>query len=737
VTIPVEEGQCLAARVEPDGARQFKLRLESGLYQLRVVVDGARFDWDRLYQIKENSLGEQVRTGPWDFDDTGLPLTPAFRVEREGRFVGVWVLQRISLEDLKHRRFRGRMAFRIRTAGECDLRLVPLSPDPLPWSEARVEVDPEDRLEDFQETSKAAAWDAWSNEAFWESRRALLSTPGFDENELRETADAVRRQPGYRTGLALFCAARLWPRQDHFLRAALDLVEDWSQRPAFGRTMNELAYGYRGDMDAMHALRALVQAHFILRPHLPDSLRKKMEIQLGEQAGHFVDNALITRDYWGGSLIQDHGWQSLPGAAAAVLNGRYFIPDATGLLAYLVPRALRSFERMPRDGSLGSHGDLWRYLGRSSDFRAAWRAALGRDLFEEFPFRPVIPFVADNRLPDGLRRLELARDTKLLLGGSSFFLGMAETFDDPQAAELARQTLTLPKSAADNPALPAAARKLNLQAWIENKFEGLLAVAEPMQNACLTVKPNGGLRHYPDSGMVFFSHPGGRLFLGLKCGPHNGWHAHATATGPCDRISVPGGSGHFTLAVEGKPVLVTPESPWQIRADLRSVLLINGHGQTGADIGYPNCVPSFCHQGEKIVSAAWDGKSGRIVLDLAPVYPECCGVLEYQRVFLLEEKEIIHCVDTLKLKAPAELCWLFQGTAESAPVAQETSVRFGDLLLLEADDADVEWRVAIRETPLVRYLRRDTGRTFVRSEFRTDRSRSAITAKFRLSPLPH
>lgn len=737
MNVVVDGGRALVARTEPDGTRLLRLQLESGLYQLSVVADGAAFDWERLYQVKDNSVGEKVRTGPWDFDDDGVPLLPAYRVMREGRFVGVWVMQRISLEDLERRRFRGRMAFRMTSGGECELRLVPLpGSEAVPWTKARVEPDPEDQLEPFLEQSMATAWDSWVEESFWKTRRVLPGSPGFHENEIRESLREATEKPDSRTALGLFCAARLWPEETSYLRSSLEILETWSRLPAFGRTHNELAYGYRGDMDAMHALRTMVQAHFILRPFLPDSLRQAMERQLAVQASYFVENALITRDYWGGSVIQDHGWQSLPGAAAAIMNGRHFIPGAAEMLEYLVPRSLRSFTCMPRDGTLGSHGDFWRYLARSNDFREAWLAATGRDAFDEFPFRSVIEFVTGNRLPDGIRRFDLARDCKPMLGGTAFFLGMAQKFDDPMAWELAWQTLSLPLSVVADPALPAAARGLNFKAWVENKFEGLLAVTEPLTSPSPPTASKPGLRVFKDSSVAFFRSPDGRLLLGLKCGPHNGWHAHANAQGPCDRIATPGGGGHFALAVDGQPVLVTPESPWQLRADLRSVLLINGHGQTGADIGYPNCLPSFQHRGEKIELAEWDGKAGRIVLDLAPAYPAVCGVLEYRREFVLNEAAKICCRDTVRLAQPSELCWLFQGANAAAPVREDGPVvRFGELLRLTAR-TDAGWEVAIRETPLVRYLRRDTGRTFIRAEFRPGEPQEEIRAEFLLAPLP-
>ncbi len=724
----------LLAEPCPDGVIHLNLRLDPGLYQLSAIGDGVHFDWSRLYRRALRSDGIEVDTGPWDFDEKHLPLLPAYGVEIDHRFVGTWVFARVHPDDILKRTFRGRMAFRVHSPRELRMTLTPLHKDPVPWLEARLEMDPEDQLVPFKTQSKATACDSWTDDNFWNQLRHRLDQSTLDWSHLQSMVKGLSLDSGCDSRLCfvLFCATKLWSDKN-LMQLSIKLLTELSQQPVFGRSSDKHAYGYGGDMDAMRSIAALVQGYYIFRASLDNELRSAIEHQVSLQAHRFVDSALITRDYWGGSLLQDHGWQSLPGVAAAVLNGRHFIPDADELLEYLIPRVLRSYEAMPRDGSIGTHGDLWRYFGAVTDFRNAWLAASSRDIFSDYPFAETIDYVRSALLNDGVHFLCPPKDKKPLLGGTAFFCAMAET-GNSGAAELCARTIGLPIDAVDNPNLPQAARDLNRIAYLENIFSGLLANALPCASSA-PARCQAGLFQYDDSGIVLFRNPQQRLTLALKCGPHKGWHSQSAATGPCDRIAVAIGSGHFTLALDDKPILVTPETAWQIRSDLRSCLLIDGFGQLYGDLGYPNCIPSYLHPGERIELCQWDGRQGHIVLDLRPAYPEASGVVFYQREFILSSREIIICRDSVILDRPQPLTWLFQTCADDDVIVSPDGSAIIASKLKVQSFSEAEIQIQVHDSPTVRYLRRDSGRMYRHLAVTTTRQLASVSISFEIAPV--
>ncbi|HEY3417395.1 MAG TPA: hypothetical protein VGM23_10980, partial [Armatimonadota bacterium] len=174
------------------------------------------------------------------------------------------------------------------------------------------------------------------------------------------------------------------------------------------------------------------------------------------------------------------------------------------------------------------------------------------------------------------------------------------------------------------------------------------------------------LSFYPDSGFVSYRDPAEDVTLTVHCAPFVGYHAYHAAQGPCDRIGLTPGSGHFMLALGAEPLLVTPDSGYALTTKLRSCLLIDDQGQYGG-IGYPMSIPSKIDRGEEIQFARWDAatNTGRIRLNLAPAYPEDLGLTHYTRDFLLQPGKSIICRDHVVLDSPRKLSWLFQGKREN------------------------------------------------------------------------
>jgi hypothetical protein len=127
------------AQTDGDGRATFGVSAEPGLYQLSVIIDASAFDWEKLYINLDRYGNTGQRTGPWDFDLTNdnAPLVPAFRVHLDGRYVGFWFFQRVSLEDMAHKRFRGNAAFWMQAGGEHRLTLGPYRSMQATWISAR------------------------------------------------------------------------------------------------------------------------------------------------------------------------------------------------------------------------------------------------------------------------------------------------------------------------------------------------------------------------------------------------------------------------------------------------------------------------------------------------------------------------------------------------------------------------------------------------------------------------
>ncbi|MCF7855377.1 MAG: hypothetical protein K9N51_11315, partial [Candidatus Pacebacteria bacterium] len=72
----------------------------AGLYQVSVVADARDFDWDELYIRLDRYHNDNVLTGPWDFNllEDNPPLVPAYWVDLDGRRLGLWYFQRVSLQ---------------------------------------------------------------------------------------------------------------------------------------------------------------------------------------------------------------------------------------------------------------------------------------------------------------------------------------------------------------------------------------------------------------------------------------------------------------------------------------------------------------------------------------------------------------------------------------------------------------------------------------------------------------
>lgn len=649
-----------------------RFHAEPGLHQLSVIVDASEYDWEQTYVNLHEFHNKGQRTGPWDFElHTNRPLIPAYWVHLDGRRLGMWFFQRVSLEDIAHKRFRGNTAFHVTESGEHELKLVPYQPMAVRWISAKLEVDPEDRLEPVPASLKEAPGNVpssqWTDPDYWrQQQRKLETTHAAHRQPLREAAEfaLTREHPGHdqrvnpALDIPLLVAGERLGLIEGGIARAIELIDESVARPHWGKS-NEDGYGHNGDMGAALLMRSLAWAtHIISARELGDARREQLLGKLAYQGDRFLEQALLTRDYWGGSLRQDHGWRSIWNFATAALLLHGVVPEAKTWLQYALPRMRRSLKAISRDGMIppSSHGSLYLYLDEMAVFRQTLLALSDIDIYQEQldALRNIVRFVCSVlHEPSGAL---LCGDDKpsSLNGGAAFFADMARLDRDPHAAWLLHRLLTAaPKD--------KATRTFGMhhsRFWSYFAYDPEVAPEPPEL-------PRRRLTHLPDDARVHFHDSDQDVTLFLRCGPQNGYHAYRHAPGPCDRTEGAPIAGHFNLYLGRTPMLATPVPGYRLKSLLGTVMLVDGHGQIG-DGDYPMGIPSWEHPGYRILFARMDEATQRawIRLELKAAYPESLGLAHYTRDLIIEPKRRLICRDHVTLDQPRTLTWLFQTDRE-------------------------------------------------------------------------
>jgi len=651
---------------EANGSRVLAFEVQQpGLYQFSLLLDASDFDWESLYQVLNQYGNSDARTGPWDFRlKDAAPLVPSFWVRVDGVKLGLWYAQRVSLPDIEAKRFRGRLAFHLTRSGPHELTLEPFNESAkLPWLSALLEVDPEDRMEPLATQSggvaslPAARWAAEdaASSAFWiEQRRRLGGTHARYAQPLDRVFAWAMSAAGHEAIPALVAAHHLAGKAGA-LEEALNTVRAMQAKPAWGREREDV-YGHNGDIGGGSTLRAMAWAYHMLGPQLGDDGRRTLLDKLVYQADAFLTQTLLMRDYWGGSVLQDHGWQALFDFGTAAMHLWGVVPQAERWVSYVVPRLRRALEAAPPDGVIpaSSYCSLFLYAHCPTYYRDALLARTGADIFEQPALRRLPQFVA-TVMHENERAMLIADagDKVPLIGGQALMATMASRFNDPAAA-MVYQTL-----------VEAPPVDFYHGGQLVGYHTGLLwgffawdGIAQPQPRASVHK------RHmvcYDDSAFVQYRDDRTGVVMALRCGPWLGYHAARHATGPCDRMDWSVGAGHFALFINGRPMLCSPDSGYCIRSILRSCLLVDDRGQIG-DVGYPMSIPSLPHRGEEIESTRWDAEAGHgwVRLNLARCYPAESGIAHYTRQFLLEPRRRLVVRDQVVLDRPRKLSWLFQ-----------------------------------------------------------------------------
>lgn len=642
-----------------------------GLYQFTAIADAAAFDWESLYINLSVHGNKDRRTGPWDFDLTNdnRPLVPAFWVELNGKRLGLWFFQRISLCDMEAKLFRGRMAFCVEETGKQELRFTAYHENPLPWLLTRLEPDHEDRLLAEATSTCQAPLPArrWAQESFWQEKRELVQNEANDyyQKYLAPQLEFALAQenPDCKSIPLLLAAWRL--NDDNAAFTALkQAVENTLTLPHWGNPRED-GYSHDGDMHAANCLRNLAWVWCATEKTetFPRELRERILQKVSLQGERFFDQALLNRDYWGGSILQDHGWRSFFQFGDAALHLLGIIPQAQLWVRYALPRIERGLNAMPRDGviPLSSYCLPNLYLDEVATYRDARLAYDGNDIYQQFPFDSIPKYLhAVLRPQDGIWLTSAANvggDKFDFFGGGLFFAQLAAEGHE-LAAKVGQLSLRKEQLIPGNEAYQPSWRLNVVQTFLgTNKDNPIWKTNTP-----LPAPPP--VSYFADSGLVHYRDLANDITFALRCGPTNGYHAEATATGPCDQMMFTPDSGHFILARGNRPLLTTPDFGYCLRTAFRSCLLIDGQGQN-ADVGYPMSIPSQPYSGGRIDTVQWDEvhKTLRVRLDLARAYPRELGVNFYVREFTIN-RDGLWVQDEILLNESRSLAWLFQSKRE-------------------------------------------------------------------------
>ena len=123
------ENQSVPCQWTDDHHFSFKVQLPPGLYTFGVQADLRQFDWESLYCPLTLYKNQGQRTGPWDFDlyHEHVPLLPTWKIQINGRYLGLFYMQRPTAEDLDRKTLRGEFGFYVDAAREVEIRGEPYS----------------------------------------------------------------------------------------------------------------------------------------------------------------------------------------------------------------------------------------------------------------------------------------------------------------------------------------------------------------------------------------------------------------------------------------------------------------------------------------------------------------------------------------------------------------------------------------------------------------------------------
>jgi len=263
-----------SARWHDDQGFSFALDLEPGLYTVTLQTDMRRFDWDRLYYPMTKFRNQGQRTGPWDFDiyHENVPLLPAWRVHRDGAYLGLLYMQRPSLEVVESQCARAQFDLCVRTRGTVEIACTPLNQFRLDPIALTVEADAFDRMEEQPWTARGleANW-AWQANAGWDALAARIrhtewetfleqALAAYDRSRQKSADPGGSAPPCPADALGLYALAYRCFGKTRHLETVADFVRHSLAQPAWGNP-NPDGYGHNGDMGCGLILKQLAFAY--------------------------------------------------------------------------------------------------------------------------------------------------------------------------------------------------------------------------------------------------------------------------------------------------------------------------------------------------------------------------------------------------------------------------------------------------------------------------------------------
>jgi hypothetical protein len=730
--------------------------LPPGVYRVAAVFDASGFDWERLWWPMHRFANAGQRTGPWDFDfDHIEPVVPAWWIELNGRRLGLTAVRRPGPADVLNKRMWLNFCFELHQSGDAEVRMVPFNQADLRPLQFRLEPLAEEvpapvRLRHEPATANWGAWQVRTE--VWEKwRRTVRSNSDLDRlmrriiQQLAEAAPSQRPAPGEEGKQVNLI--HLQPMDEELLPLlgylhrtgepldalgmARRIIEQCLNREHWGNP-NPAGYGCDGDMAAAGMLQSLSTAYHWFGQDLdtPErALRDELLIRLGDQMGRFRRSMLLWWDYWGGSVMQDHGFRSVARYGVAAINLLGLIPEAEHHLAAAAARVRRTLAAMPPDGAIpfSSYHKLHLYMDDLVGWRDAFGHAAGEDIFEHPAFNGIVDYVA-NRLHEPTMEMMVANsrgDRSDFFAGWGYLAARMSLRRDERAARLIE--LLLERYGSGEKKLP---------------LRPLAAIPALLGHFDLSVKPAPLDRAQwdcrRDSGQVSYRPAGADACVAVRCGGSGGsGHTFVRSSSPCDQITDVFMEGHFTVHLGERVVLATAEGGYRMRGGLGCTLLIDGQGGFG-DMDFAMGTPALGRRNHHIEVAEFDpvARRGFLRMDLAPGYAREAQLLRYVRELVLEPDGLL-CRDMVVSAADHAFSWHFHTHQENPIEAIEDNAwRFtaGDRsLTLAGRGVEEALRSSTGPTEVVwAYGNENKSRPFSHVRFETKGRQRAMTAEFQV-----
>ena len=724
----------------------FEGNFKPGLYTFFLQAEMKDFDWEHLW-MPLNLYGNTGQvTGPWDFNlyEKNAPLLPTWRLHRNDRTVGLFYMQRPTVEDLREKRLRGEFGFLVEKAGLVRFEASPYNTFTMKPIAACLEISAFDRLEPFPWLNKGleANW-AWQVARRIEHDRiagiarskpfaqlfdwALAQALGDDTHlaEQKHLNDSL---------IPLLIFHYRCTGDERALQAALTGVQGLLDRPAWGNP-NPDGYSHNGDMGAALAMQSMVLSINWLHAELGE-LREPVLERAVKQFDTFLEQQLLHSQYWGGAILQDHGVRSTTSALFSALCLLGHTPRAELYVSFYLPRFRRILAARPTDGFIpfSSYHLVDLYVDLMSWTREAMRHATGEDIYAHDNLRHVPAQALHSMDAESMlgHYCSTRGDRTNFIHGLPFFLGMAGDHGDEHAAYLAQLLLDYyQKHELKLPALRGGfntGAHANLPLAVLNFREKAVSASCPAQ---------AKLKVYPDSGALHWAEPACRFHVSAQCMPNSSaFHCLGTDLTGTDTMMHNPSAGQFTVGVGGEALIQCAESGYRTQSRLANVLLADGKGQYG-DVDYTMAVPMERWRGQRIQTWRYDTETenGFVRMNLAPAYPDELELLTYTRDFYFAHGELLVRDTVIARNRHCFAYWFNTYDSHETPVRDSIVDFIGRDARLRMEVIGRNWTISVAPTEVVRsYVDDNQGESFKHVQVEGAEPVRDFCIEFRITP---